>query len=145
MTSTIQICIDCENAHDQADWWAETLGWVLEPTDQEFIESLLQQGFASPEQLIEHNGQRVWKDGAAICRPGEEAAPDRLRILFQPVPEPKTVKDRIHLDVHLNGRTKDEARSDLEARGAVFLYAESQGPSTWYTMADPEGNEFCIA
>ncbi|WAP52409.1 hypothetical protein OL239_03785 [Arthrobacter sp. ATA002] len=54
MTSTIQVCIDCANAHDQADWWAETLGWVLEPTDQDFIDSLLQQGYATPEQLMEH-------------------------------------------------------------------------------------------
>ena len=145
MTLNIQICVDCKNAHAQADWWAGTLGWMLEPTDQDFIDSLLLQGFARPEQLIEHNGVRVWKDGAAICRRGEAASADRLRILFQPVPEPKTVKDRIHLDVRLDGRDRDEARSALEARGAVFLYAAGQGPSSWYTMADPEGNEFCLS
>ena len=143
--TNIQICVDCTDAHTQADWWAETLGWTLEPSDQDFIQSALDQGLAKPEDVIEHNGVRVWRDGAAICPPGQVGQKDRLRILFQPVPEPKTVKDRIHLDVRLEGRDKDEARAALEKRGASFLYEASQGPHTWYTMADPEGNEFCIS
>ncbi len=145
MSFNIQVCVDCENAHDQADWWAETLGWVIEPVDQAMIDALLEQGTITPEMLVDHNGQRRWKDGAAICRPGEEEAPDRLRILFQPVPEPKTAKDRIHLDIRLNGADRDAMRAQLEARGATYLYSAEQGPSSWYTMADPEGNEFCIA
>lgn len=144
MAYTIQICVDCTDAHAQADWWAETLNWVLEPTDQDFIQSMLDQGFAGPEDVVEHNGVRVWRDGAAICPPDQVGRKDRLRILFQPVPEPKTVKDRIHLDVRLDGRDREEARMALEGRGAVFLYEASQGPQSWYTMADPEGNEFCI-
>lgn len=143
--TNIQICVDCTDAHRQADWWAETLGWTLEPTDQDFISSMLDQGFAQPEDVIEHNGVRVWRDGAAICPGDELGREDRLRILFQPVPEPKTVKDRIHLDVRLQGRNKDEARTELEARGASFLNQASQGPHSWYVMADPEGNEFCIS
>ena len=35
-------------------------------------------------------------------------------------------------------------RARLEARGAKFLYDAQQGPYSWYTMADPEGNEFCL-
>ena len=143
--TNIQICVDCVDAHTQADWWAETLGWALEPMDQDFVSSALEQGMAKPEDVIMHNGVRVWRDGAAICPADQAGQKDRLRILFQPVPEPKTVKDRIHLDVNLNGRDKDEARKDLEARGASFLNEASQGPHTWYVMADPEGNEFCIS
>ena len=145
MTFNIQICVDCADAHSQADWWAETLGWVLEPLDQAFIDSLLEQGAIGPDDVVEHNGQRRWRDGAAICRESEAHSPERLRILFQPVPEPKTAKDRIHLDIRLNGADKDAKRAELEARGATFRYAAEQGPSSWYTMADPEGNEFCIA
>ncbi|MCC3272545.1 VOC family protein [Arthrobacter zhangbolii] len=143
--TNIQICVDCTDAHQQADWWAETLGWTLEPVDQDFISSMLDQGLAKPEDVIEHNGVRVWRDGAAICPADEVGRKDRLRILFQPVPEPKTVKDRIHLDVRLQGQDKDAARAALEERGASFLTEASQGPHSWYVMADPEGNEFCIS
>ncbi|WP_146360805.1 VOC family protein [Arthrobacter yangruifuii] len=144
MAYNVQICVDCTDAHRQADWWAETLGWTLEPSDQDYISSMLDQGFAEPEDVTEHNGVRVWRDGAAICPPDQVGQKDRLRILFQPVPEPKTVKDRIHLDVILGDMAKEEARTRLEQRGATFLYEASQGPQSWYTMADPEGNEFCI-
>jgi Glyoxalase-like domain len=145
MAYNIQISIDCANAHDQADWWAQTLGWIVEPTDQDLISSMLEQGFASEEDIIVYNGERVWKAGAAICPADEVESKSRRRILFQPVPEPKTVKDRIHLDIRLDGDDKDAVRSALEARGAQFLYEGRLGPETWYTMADPEGNEFCIS
>lgn len=144
MAYNIQITIDCTNAHFLADWWAETLGWVVEPTDQAFIDEMLAKGWAQEGELIVHNGTRVWRDGAAICRKEETGQKGRLRLLFQPVPEPKTVKNRIHLDISLDGADKDGLRAGLEARGARFLYQANQGPHVWYTMADPENNEFCI-
>jgi hypothetical protein len=59
---------------------------------------------------------------------------------FVPVPEPKTVKNRIHWDVTLTeGATVD----DLVARGAVVL-APPSDTERWTVMADPEGNEFCV-
>jgi len=61
------------------------------------------------------------------------------------VPEGKTVKNRVHWDVRLDGDDKDALRAKLEARGATFLWEASEGPHSWYTMADPEGNEFCIS
>jgi hypothetical protein len=58
---------------------------------------------------------------------------------FVPVPEPKTVKNRIHWDVTLNeGVTLD----DLVAAGAVVLRPQDD-EIRWTVMADPEGNEFC--
>ena len=84
--------------------------------------------------------------GAAIRPPEElDAKPPARRILFQTVPEEKTIKNRIHWDVNLAGADKDEARAALEARGATYLWSASQGPHSWHTMADPEGNEFCIS
>lgn len=59
---------------------------------------------------------------------------------FVPVPEPKTVKNRVHWDVTLNdGVTLD----DLVARGARVVRAQDDEIG-WTVMADPEGNEFCV-
>lgn len=146
MGLNIQIVIDCKNPHELADWWAETLDWAVEPQDEGFIRSMIEKGFATDAETKTHNGKLVWRDGAAI-RPTEELdakAPTR-RLLFQIVPEGKTVKNRVHWDVRIGSRDKDEVRTELEARGATFLWTASQGPHSWHTMADPEGNEFCIS
>ena len=146
MTLNIQIAVDCRNPHELADWWAETLEWAVEPQDETFIRSMIAQGFATEAETKLHKGKLVWGAGAAI-RPPEEldaTSPER-RILFQTVPEEKTIKNRVHWDVRLAGTDKDEARAALEARGATFLWTASQGPHSWHTMADPEGNEFCIS
>ncbi|MBP1134985.1 hypothetical protein JOE31_001217 [Arthrobacter sp. PvP023] len=146
MGLNIQIAIDCRNPHELADWWAETLDWAVEPQDEAFIRSMIDQGYATEAETRSHHGKLVWASGAAI-RPVEEIdakAPAR-RMLFQTAPEEKTVKNRVHWDVRLEGKDKDVARQELEARGATFLWSASQGPHSWHTMADPEGNEFCIS
>jgi hypothetical protein len=146
MSLNIQIVVDCRNPHELADWWAETMDWSVEPQDEGFIRSMIEQGFATEAETVTHKGKLVWRDGAAI-RPTEELDAKRptRRLLFQVVPEGKTVKNRVHWDVNLAGKDKDEARKALEARGATFLWTASQGPHSWHTMADPEGNEFCIS
>jgi len=146
MGLNIQIVVDCKNPHDLADWWAETLEWAVEPQDEAFIRSMIDQGFATDAETQVHNGKLVWREGCAI-RPTEEidAKKPQRRLLFQTAPEGKTVKNRVHWDVALDGRDKDEVRTQLEARGATFLWTASQGPHQWHTMADPEGNEFCIS
>jgi hypothetical protein len=146
MGLNLQITVDSKNPHDLADWWAETLGWAVEPQDETFIRSMIEQGYATDADTLTHSGRLVWRDGAAI-RPVEELnakAPAR-RMLFQISLDEKTVKNRVHWDVRLDGRDKDEVRTELEARGATFLWTASQGPHSWHTMADPEGNEFCIS
>ena len=62
------------------------------------------------------------------------------------MPEARSVKNRMHLDVRVTPDTDlDTARDALLARGATFLHEASEPPvHRWYTMADPEGNEFCI-
>ncbi|MFJ6028166.1 VOC family protein [Pseudarthrobacter sp. NPDC092424] len=146
MGLNIQIVVDCRHPHQLADWWAETLQWSVEAQDATFIRSMVTQGYASEDQTMIHRGNLVWKDGSAI-RPPEEVdakAPAR-RILFQTGTEVKSVKNRVHWDVNLAGKDKDQARHELEARGATYLWSASQGPHSWHTMADPEGNEFCIS
>ncbi|MFH5878595.1 VOC family protein [Arthrobacter sp. NA-172] len=145
MGLNIQVVVDCKNPHVLADWWAETLGWVVEPQDEAFIRSMVEQGYATENQTTTHNGKLVWKDGAAIG-PAEDAGKEApRRFLFQTSTDEKTVKNRVHWDVRLDGRDKDDARTALEARGAKHLWTASQGPHEWHTMADPEGNEFCIS
>ena len=69
------------------------------------------------------------------------------RLLFQHVPEPKTVKDRIHLDLQreLDAAGRQTEVERLIALGATKLWDGQEGPTVWVTLADPEGNEFCIS
>ena len=140
MAYTFQVTIDSNAPHPLADWWAETLGWDREPSDEDFIRSMVAQGFASESDTMHHNGELVWTLGAAINHP-EGGAP---RVLFQLVPEPKTVKNRVHLDVRVGAEQVDAQVERLTARGATVLHTGQQGPHRWVTLADPEGNELCI-
>lgn len=144
MGHTLQIVVDAKDPHAQADWWAETLGWSVEPTDEAFVRRMVAEGHASASDTTEHHGRLVWRKGAAICPTEQLGLTPRQRVLFQAVPEPKTVKNRVHWDLNLEGGDKDGLRAALESRGATFLYQASEGPFAWYTMADPEGNEFCF-
>jgi predicted enzyme related to lactoylglutathione lyase len=70
------------------------------------------------------------------------AAIDRLPgLLFVAVPEPKTVKNRLHLDFRPDDR--DEEVERMVALGATRVDV-GQGEQSWVVLADPEGNEFCI-
>ncbi len=73
------------------------------------------------------------------------AAGDQGRRLCGAMPEPRTVKNRLHLDVRLGADKVPEVTDRLAARGATVLHDGQQGPNRWVTMADPEGNEFCIS
>jgi len=141
-SATVQIVVDCADPLTQADWWAETLGWSVEPSDEPFIHSMADQGLATPSDTTVHHGALVWAEGAAVRDPDGGAG--TVRVLFVKVPEAKSVKNRVHLDVRRAGSDLAEARAALEARGATFLHDGAQGPHRWVTMAGPEGNEFCV-
>jgi predicted enzyme related to lactoylglutathione lyase len=70
--------------------------------------------------------------------------PGRPKLLLQRVPEPKTTKNRMHIDIEVREVQPEATR--LEGLGASRLRAELQSEhgSTWILMADPEGNEFCV-
>ncbi|MBO0869191.1 MAG: VOC family protein, partial [Micromonosporaceae bacterium] len=66
-------------------------------------------------------------------------------LLFVPVPEAKTVKNRVHLDVVPTDRTRDEQVTRLLALGASLVADHRRTDGTgWVVLADPEGNEFCV-
>lgn len=144
MAHTFQIVIDCADPHTLADWWAETLGWKVEAQDEAFIRRMIAEGHATDADATTHNGALVWGEGAAIIHPDGKAAGPGARLLFQQVPETKTVKNRVHLDLDVGPDHVEETLQQLTARGATFLYRERQGPMGWVTITDPEGNELCL-
>ncbi len=69
------------------------------------------------------------------------------KLILQQVPEPKTVKNRLHLDLdHEAGFDVEAEVARLEALGATRRsgFIEEFGEGGWVVMADPEGNEFCV-
>ncbi len=140
MAFDFQVTIDCAAPHELADWWAEALGWQVESQDESFIRRMVETGAASESDTTTHKGALVWRVGAAVTSPD----PGRPRLLFQSVPEPKTGKNRLHLDVRVGAERQEAEVERLLGLGATELWRGSQGPYAWVTMADPEGNEFCV-
>jgi hypothetical protein len=147
MPYDFQIAVDASKPHDLADWWATTLGWNVEPQDESFIRRMIAEGYATEDETMMHNGALVWRTGAAIRHPDSPRGQPLVaghRILFQVVPEAKSVKNRWHLDVQVGAENIEAEVTKLTDRGATFLHRASQGPHEWVTMTDPEGNEFCV-
>ena len=110
------ICIDSTDPAALASWWAELLGWRV--TSEEADEVALEPPEGSPADGI---------------------SPD---ILFLRVPEAKTAKDRIHIDLRPDDHAAEVARA--EAMGALRVDVGQGTDKSWVVLADPEGNEFCI-
>lgn len=140
MELSIQIAIDCHDPHALADFWAAALGYTPD-RDEAFIQRMITEGKATAADTTMHDGALVWADGEAINPPH----PGLPRIYLQRVPEGKVVKNRVHLDVHVGSEHRDAVVERLIELGAARLYDGQQGPYSWVTMADPEGNEFCVA
>ena len=140
MSFDVQIVVDSSSPHALADWWAEALGWQVEPQDEAFIRQLVGAGAAAESDTTTHRTALVWKVGAAIVSP----EPGRPRVLFQLVPEAKTVKNRLHLDLRVGPERAEGEVTRLVGLGARELWRGRQGPYAWVTLADPEGNEFCV-
>ena len=121
MTSYIaHTTVDCRNAYELSEWWKRVLGYA----DMEGDPNL----------------------------PGHEECMIRdprtdHRVLFIEVPEGKQVKNRLHFDLRAREGSRDEELDVLLAQGATVVadLRGKDGPGTgWVTLADPEGNEFCI-
>lgn len=136
MATPFQITIDCVDAEVMTRFWSLALGYVEEPPPP---------GSASWEEFLQANDIPVPSAGSvgAIVDP-DGVAP---RVLFLRVPETKTVKNRMHLDVRA-GRGDDvrkQAKVDeLVAAGASQVRRVDEEGGWWMVMTDPEGNEFCV-
>lgn len=138
-TISIQVAIDCADPHTLARFWAEAFGFEIED-HHDIVVKMLELGHAQQSDTVEVDGRKGWA-AAAACRDPRGSLP---RLLFQQVPEPKTTKDRIHLDIHVAAEDLDATTERVLACGAKHLWNGQQGPYSWTTYADPEGNEFCI-
>jgi hypothetical protein len=144
--TNVQLVIDCADPHAQAKFWAAALGWVVE-RNEAFIRSMLDQGVARPDQVVEVDGELAWSTVEAVRHPEHDAIRElggTGRLLLQQVPEGKTVKNRVHLDINVGKDHIDAKVAELTALGARELYKVDEPGAFHTTMADPEGNEFCV-
>lgn len=150
MTLGWKLVIDSANAPAIADFWAAALEY--EPEDQSaLIDRLLAAGHLDPGAVTEHGGRKTFRGLAAVRHPDDPFDPytgigQGRRLLFQDVPEIKTVKNRLHIDIHSPAGGLDDLVARLEQLGATRVREVDQGPAGhWWVMLDPEGNEFCVS
>ena len=110
------LCVDAADPARAADFWEAALGWRR--TFEEPDEVVLEPPAGSPE------------DGVS---------PD---LLFLRVPEGKTVKNRLHIDLRPDDQAAEVAR--LEGLGARRIDVGQKPDVSWVVLADPDGNEFCV-
>ena len=114
MIRRIDVAIDCHDPDSQAKFWAEVLGY---------------RRFGSTGQY-----RSIVPD----------AVGDGPKIILQGVPEAKSVKNRLHLDLVVDDVGAEVARIENLGATQVQGAAVEEADVHWILMADPEGNEFCI-
>ena len=137
----VQVTFDCANPRAVAEFWKAVLGYVDPP---------IPPGFDSWDAYdaslpVESQGS------VGVCQDPDGVGP---RLFFQRVPEAKTVKNRLHLDVRVGvGLTGDQRVSALEAEAArlealgaqrLRLLPADEENEACLVMQDVEGNEFCL-
>lgn len=142
MSIGVQVVFDATEPATLADFWSLALGYVIQPPPP---------GFDTWDDVCRSVGlpEDQWNDKSAVIDPNG-AGP---RLFFQRVPEGKTAKNRVHLDINASqGMTDPDARwqrvaeyaEKLVAAGATML-REMRGPlGNCIVLQDPEGNEFCV-
>jgi hypothetical protein len=142
MAKRLQMVIDCGDPEALSRFWAAATGYTLQPPPE---------GAGSWEEWLRAADipEERWNDASAIVDP-DGVGP---RIFFQRVPEGKSGKNRVHVDINQGGRETplDERRrlAETEADRLVALSATvvrkaDERGEFWIVMQDPEGNEFCL-
>ncbi len=122
MTSRFtELIVDCHDPRPLATFWCAVLEY----------------------QVIEENDDLVEIAGWKPDREGIRAAPAPPTLVFLRVPESKSVKNRLHIDVSPIDRGQAEEVERLLELGARHIDI-GQGEQPWVVLADPEGNEFCV-
>jgi hypothetical protein len=143
MAIELQVVFDAADPPALAAFWGEAIGYVEEdPPD----------GFDSWEAWALANDlpREDWDNYASRVDP-DGAGP---RLFFQRVPEPKTAKNRVHLDLDVSGgrgtpledrrRKVADAVERAVAAGATRVKDYDEAGQHWVVLQDPEGNEFCL-
>lgn len=145
-----KLVIDTAEAPVLADFWAAALGYEVEDPSA-LIEQLLSAGHLPAEAVVEHRGTKTFRGYAAIRHPDDPFDPTSgvgqgRRLLFQDVPEAKSGKNRLHIDVHSEPGGLEDLVARLDGLGATRVREFDKGPAGhWWLMQDPEGNEFCAS
>ncbi len=122
MTSKFtELAIDCADPKRLAEFWCSALGYEVQ----------------DEEHGVVTIGSSLVPEGK--MRPG----PVPPVLTFARVPEGKTVKNRLHLDVNPTDSKQDDEVRRLLDLGARYVDV-GQGDVSWVVLADPEGNEFCV-
>ena len=142
-----QIVFDASDPHALAAFWAEALGYEHEDIDAT-VRGLVDAGAAPAEATVEIDGQKRWATLATLRHPDDPVSDDGVgtgrRILFQRVPEPKHVKNRVHIDIAVGGEAREEHVTRLLRLGARVVREYDLPEGRWTAMVDPEGNEFDV-
>ena len=123
MTSKFtELAIDCGDLSGLARFWCSVLGYEVQDEDDEIVTI----------------GSPLAPEGRNHLGPVPPA------LTFARVPEGKTIKNRLHLDVNPTDREQDEEVRRLLDLGARHADVGQTGKESWIVLADPEGNEFCV-
>ena len=114
--------IDCADPGGQARFWCSVLGY----------------------EVVDEADGVVTIGSPAVPEGRNRRGPVPPVLTFARVPEGKTLKNRLHLDVNPTDREQDEEVRRLIGLGARHADVGQTGDESWVVMADPEGNEFCV-
>ena len=109
-----ELCVDCSDPEMVGRFWSQVLGYEMKGPDEDGLVSLEAPPGAGPH------------------------------LVFINVPEGKTVKNRLHIDVNATDRSQEEEVERLLQLGATHADVGQDDDVSWVVMADPEGNEFCV-
>ncbi|MEP1123774.1 MAG: VOC family protein [Ilumatobacter sp.] len=133
MAHTIQITVDAADPRGLGAFWCEVLGYQEQPPPD---------GFDDWDQALDAMGiDRSDPNRACAIVDPDGVGP---RVFFLKVPEAKTAKNRMHLDVHTDPARLHLRRDELVDLGAVVVEEFDEPEGHWITLLDPEGNEFCL-
>jgi len=120
------VVVDCRDPAAQARWWAQALDWRIV--------------YEAPDEVVAVPAYAL--DESRVIPPAEQGP----GLIFVPVPEGKTVKNRLHIDLAPSPDAGQDAEvRRLEVMGATRArVGQDPDQASWVVMADPEGNEFCV-
>jgi hypothetical protein len=138
-----QVTFDCSDPDRLSKFWAEVLHYKFQDPPA---------GYLTWEDFLKAQGvpEEEWNSASAIVDPEGIGS----RIYFQKLTNPKTSKNRVHLDVNIVGGRKvpeEERKKRIHGEaerlikfGATKLNTVEEAGEFWVVMTDPEGNEFCL-
>lgn len=133
MRTAIQITVDAASPRALGAFWCEVLHYVEQPPPS---------GFDTWEDALDAFGvDRSDPDRASAIVDPDGVGP---RMFFLKVPEGKTAKNRMHLDVHVEPEQLHARADELVTLGATRVAEYDEPEGHWITLQDPEGNEFCL-